>query len=165
MNRMYGFRGEVTSKYSVQMADLFTEVYNWLPLAHCINSRVLIMHGGLFSSDSVTLDDIRAVDRNKQPPEDGKQFKKNSCRVAIDFAVKWAPSCLVYLQNGGSFEFESSEKAKYIVKLVNNSKWSRLLSVLVSKLHSILFGTVACDYAQLKYNWKYFSFLFLLFIQ
>lgn len=72
MNRMYGFRGEVTSKYTSQMADLFTEVYNWLPLAHCINNRVLVMHGGLFSKDDVTLDDIRAVDRNKQPPEDGE---------------------------------------------------------------------------------------------
>ncbi|XP_061722125.1 serine/threonine-protein phosphatase 5 [Cydia pomonella] len=71
MNRMYGFRGEVTSKYTSQMADLFTEVYNWLPLAHCINSRVLVMHGGLFSKDDITLDDIRRVDRNKQPPEDG----------------------------------------------------------------------------------------------
>ncbi|XP_063539055.1 serine/threonine-protein phosphatase 5 [Cydia strobilella] len=71
MNRMYGFRGEVTSKYTSQMADLFTEVYNWLPLAHCINSRVLVMHGGLFSKDDITLDDIRKVDRNKQPPEDG----------------------------------------------------------------------------------------------
>ncbi|KAH9643027.1 hypothetical protein HF086_013588, partial [Spodoptera exigua] len=71
MNRMYGFRGEVSSKYTSQMADLFTEVYNWLPLAHCINSRVLVMHGGLFSKDDVTLDDIRKVDRNKQPPEDG----------------------------------------------------------------------------------------------
>ncbi|XP_050354478.1 serine/threonine-protein phosphatase 5 [Nymphalis io] len=71
MNRAYGFRGEVTSKYTSQMADLFTELYNWLPLAHCINNRVLVMHGGLFSKDDVTLDDIRNVDRNKQPPEDG----------------------------------------------------------------------------------------------
>ncbi|XP_047536700.1 serine/threonine-protein phosphatase 5 [Vanessa atalanta] len=71
MNRVYGFQGEVTSKYTSQMADLFTELYNWLPLAHCINNRVLVMHGGLFSKDDVTLDDIRNVDRNKQPPEDG----------------------------------------------------------------------------------------------
>ncbi|KAL4702772.1 hypothetical protein ACJJTC_002312 [Scirpophaga incertulas] len=74
MNRMYGFMGEVTSKYTTQMADLFTEVYNWLPLAHCINGRVLVMHGGLFSKDNVTLDDIRNVDRNKQPPEDESDF-------------------------------------------------------------------------------------------
>lgn len=29
------------------------------------------MHGGLFSRDDVTLDDIRVTDRNRQPPEEG----------------------------------------------------------------------------------------------
>lgn len=71
MNQMYGFDGEVKSKYSSQMAELFTEVYNWLPLAHCLNKRVLVMHGGLFSRDDVTLEEIRQIDRNRQPPEDG----------------------------------------------------------------------------------------------
>jgi len=71
MNQMYGFEGEVKSKYSMQMAELFTEVYNWLPLAHCLNQRVLVMHGGLFSKDEISLDDIRVTDRNRQPPEEG----------------------------------------------------------------------------------------------
>lgn len=71
MNRVYGFCGEVTSKYTAQMANLFSEVYNWLPLAHCINDRVLVMHGGLFSTDNVTLKDINETDRNKEPPEEG----------------------------------------------------------------------------------------------
>ena len=42
MNQMYGFDGEVKTKYTAQMAELFTEVYNWLPLAHCLNKRVLV---------------------------------------------------------------------------------------------------------------------------
>jgi len=71
MNQMYGFDGEVKAKYNAQMAELFTEVYNWLPLCHCLNNRVLVMHGGLFSNDEVVLDDIRAVDRNCQPPDEG----------------------------------------------------------------------------------------------
>ena len=29
------------------------------------------MHGGLFSSDEVTIDDLRNVERNRQPPEEG----------------------------------------------------------------------------------------------
>ena len=29
------------------------------------------MHGGLFSQDDVTLDTIRNIDRNRQPPDDG----------------------------------------------------------------------------------------------
>ncbi|KAK2167212.1 hypothetical protein LSH36_31g05027 [Paralvinella palmiformis] len=71
MNQMYGFEGEVKAKYTSQMANLFTEVFNYLPLAHLINDKVLIMHGGLFSEDGVTLDDIRKVDRNRQPPDSG----------------------------------------------------------------------------------------------
>lgn len=71
MNQMYGFEGEVKTKYTAQMSEFFTEIYNWLPLAHCINKRILVMHGGLFSKDGVTLDDIRSIERNRQPPEEG----------------------------------------------------------------------------------------------
>ncbi|XP_046859960.1 serine/threonine-protein phosphatase 5-like [Xenia sp. Carnegie-2017] len=71
MNQMYGFQGEVKSKYSADMVELFTEVYNWLPLAHLINNKVMVMHGGLFSRDDVTLEEIRKIDRNRQPPEQG----------------------------------------------------------------------------------------------
>nr|AHF45878.1 protein phosphatase 5 [Epicauta chinensis] len=71
MNQMYGFDGEVKAKYTAQMAELFTEVYNWLPLAHCLNKRVLVMHGGLFSRDDVTLEEISKIERVRQPPDEG----------------------------------------------------------------------------------------------
>ncbi|KAK7883055.1 hypothetical protein WMY93_029229 [Mugilogobius chulae] len=71
MNQMYGFEGEVKAKYTAQMFQLFSEVFQWLPLAQCINNRVLVMHGGLFSEDGVTLEDIRKIDRNRQPPDSG----------------------------------------------------------------------------------------------
>ncbi|XP_043199870.1 serine/threonine-protein phosphatase 5-like isoform X3 [Amphibalanus amphitrite] len=71
MNQMYGFVGEVSAKYSSRMAELFTEVYNWLPLCHVLNGRVFVTHGGLFSRDGVTLDELRAVERGRQPPEEG----------------------------------------------------------------------------------------------
>uniref|UniRef100_A0A8C1PG04 Serine/threonine-protein phosphatase n=1 Tax=Cyprinus carpio TaxID=7962 RepID=A0A8C1PG04_CYPCA len=71
MNQMYGFEGEVKAKYTAQMFQLFSEVFQWLPLAQCINSKVLVMHGGLFSEDGVTLEDIRKIDRNRQPPDSG----------------------------------------------------------------------------------------------
>ncbi|XP_031565648.1 serine/threonine-protein phosphatase 5-like [Actinia tenebrosa] len=71
MNQMYGFDGEVKTKYTPEMVDLFTEVYNWLPLCHLIENKVLVMHGGLFSSDNVKLDDLREISRNKQPPSEG----------------------------------------------------------------------------------------------
>ena len=72
MNQMYGFEGEVRSKYSSQMWDLFTEIFNWLPLVHLLESRVLVMHGGLFSRDGVELRELVEIDRNRQPPEEGE---------------------------------------------------------------------------------------------
>ena len=71
MNRMYGFDGEVKAKYPGVMLDVFREVFNWLPLAYVLGGKVLVLHGGLFSRDGVTLDDLRAVDRNHEPPDDG----------------------------------------------------------------------------------------------
>jgi len=71
MNTMYGFEGELKAKYSQQMADLFTELFNYLPLCHLVDSKILVMHGGLFKDDNVTLDDIRNTHRVRQPPEDG----------------------------------------------------------------------------------------------
>ena len=68
---MYGFEGEVKSKYNPKMAELFTEIFNYLPLCHLINKKVFVCHGGLFKEDGVTLDKIRKVNRNRQPPDEG----------------------------------------------------------------------------------------------
>eukprot|EP00640_Fibrocapsa_japonica_P001000 CAMPEP_0113941658 /NCGR_PEP_ID=MMETSP1339-20121228/7534_1 /TAXON_ID=94617 /ORGANISM="Fibrocapsa japonica" /LENGTH=504 /DNA_ID=CAMNT_0000945865 /DNA_START=67 /DNA_END=1581 /DNA_ORIENTATION=+ /assembly_acc=CAM_ASM_000762 len=71
MNKVYGFEGEVKAKYDQTVMDLFTEVFNLLPLGAVINNKVLVVHGGLFTQDGVTLDDIRSIDRNREPPESG----------------------------------------------------------------------------------------------
>eukprot|EP00249_Psilotum_nudum_P021502 c28129_g1_i1 orf=695-2140(-) len=71
MNKIYGFEGEVKSKFNETMADLFTEVFCCLPLAHILNGKVFVVHGGLFSMDGVTLSDIRAIDRFREPPDEG----------------------------------------------------------------------------------------------
>ena len=42
MNQIYGFAGEVKAKYTAQMYELFSEVFEWLPLAQCINGKVLV---------------------------------------------------------------------------------------------------------------------------
>ena len=71
MNKIYGFEGEVKAKYSSQMFQLFTEVFHCLPLSYVLAKKVIVLHGGLFSSDDVTLDDIRRIDRFREPPDDG----------------------------------------------------------------------------------------------
>lgn len=46
MNKVYGFEGEVRAKYTPTAYDLFSELFCCLPLAHVINDKVLVVHGG-----------------------------------------------------------------------------------------------------------------------
>lgn len=71
MNKIYGFEGEVRSKLGEAFIELFAEAFCCLPLAHVINNKVFVVHGGLFSVDGVKLSDIRAIDRFREPPEEG----------------------------------------------------------------------------------------------
>ncbi|KAI8877755.1 protein phosphatase 5 [Backusella circina FSU 941] len=73
MNKVYGFEGEVKAKFSEMMFKLFSETFNALPLSHVIENKIFVTHGGLFSRDDVTLDDIRKIDRlsQGQPGNDG----------------------------------------------------------------------------------------------
>jgi len=71
MNRIYGFEGEVKAKYSVQTFQLFIEVFHTLPLCYCLGRKIIVLHGGLFSRDDVTLDELRKIDRFREPPDEG----------------------------------------------------------------------------------------------
>eukprot|EP00668_Euglena_longa_P011442 GGOE01013846.1.p1 GENE.GGOE01013846.1~~GGOE01013846.1.p1 ORF type:complete len:495 (+),score=91.64 GGOE01013846.1:52-1485(+) len=71
LNKVYGFEGEVKAKLDEKCFAVFSELFDWLPLCHVINNRVFCVHGGLFSSDGVTLDDIRKINRNRDIPDEG----------------------------------------------------------------------------------------------
>ena len=67
VNHLYGFENEVLDKYDSRTFRLIQKAFNWLPIAHCVNGSVLVMHGGLPAKEGVTLDDIRDIKRGKQP--------------------------------------------------------------------------------------------------
>jgi serine/threonine-protein phosphatase 5 len=73
MNRVYGFEGECKAKYNEKTFKLFSESFSALPLATLVGKKYLTLHGGLFSDDKVTLDDIRKFDRHvqRQPGQQG----------------------------------------------------------------------------------------------
>lgn len=91
MNRVYGFEGECKAKYNERYVPsdqtwldacsqsvlltvtrtcrtyrLFSESFSALPLATLIGKKYFVLHGGLFSDDAITLDDVRKLDRHKQ---------------------------------------------------------------------------------------------------
>jgi serine/threonine-protein phosphatase 5 len=71
LNRMYGFEGEVKAKYDDFVFDLLQEVFRALPLAHILNRKVFVTHGGLFSRDGVTIGDLQKIDRIRDIPDEG----------------------------------------------------------------------------------------------
>jgi len=66
MNRMYGFEGECRYKYNERVYKLFSESFSALPLATLIGKKYFVLHGGLFSDDDISLDDVRKLNRHKQ---------------------------------------------------------------------------------------------------
>ena len=73
MNRVYGFEGECKAKYNERTFKLFSESFSALPLATLIGKKYLTLHGGLFSDDKTSLDDIRQLNRHgqRQPGQSG----------------------------------------------------------------------------------------------
>ena len=71
MNKIYGFDGEVKAKYTNDVADLFAEVFQFVPLGSVIANKIFVCHGGLFSKDGVTISDLRKINRVMEPPDDG----------------------------------------------------------------------------------------------
>lgn len=76
MNKTYGFTDECEAKYSKKVFEAFSESFGALPLATLINQSYLVMHGGLFSNDKVTLEDIKKINRfpssgSSQPSREG----------------------------------------------------------------------------------------------
>ncbi|KAI0066098.1 protein phosphatase 5 [Artomyces pyxidatus] len=90
MNRTYGFEGEAKHKHGEQTYKLFAYVFTTMPLASLVSAtkppvkklgailspeglkRYFVTHGGLFSKDGVTLEDIRKIERiGRQPGTDG----------------------------------------------------------------------------------------------
>ncbi|MEE6468660.1 hypothetical protein FKM82_008347 [Ascaphus truei] len=80
MNLRYGFTKEVMQKYKIyghNIILLLKDIYCWLPLATIIDSKVLILHGGI--ADTTDLDFLTTIERSKyksalQPPKQSSRI-------------------------------------------------------------------------------------------
>ncbi|CAL6302437.1 unnamed protein product [Bathycoccus prasinos] len=71
MNALYGFQGELTQKYGKSFTSIFDEVFCTLPLGCVLSEQIFIMHGGLFSDSEITIQRLNAIDRFKEPSDNG----------------------------------------------------------------------------------------------
>lgn len=71
ITQVYGFYDECVRKYgSANVWRLFTDLFDYLPLAALVESQVFCVHGGLSPSID-TIDQIRGLTRFAEIPEDG----------------------------------------------------------------------------------------------
>jgi len=70
MTSIYGFQGEMDTKYNHEMYELCMEVFNWLPLGIVLGGKVLVVHGGI-PRTPCKLEELKRIDRVQQPPSEG----------------------------------------------------------------------------------------------
>ena len=64
VNKRYGFAIEVIfDKYDNEVFECFCEFYKFLPLGHILNNKILVLHGGLFSKEGVTISELKKINR------------------------------------------------------------------------------------------------------
>ena len=71
INFLYGFRIEAINKYDLDVFNCFSEFYKFLPLGHVLNKKIIVIHGGLFSEEGVTIDELKKIDRFIDIPSEG----------------------------------------------------------------------------------------------
>jgi len=61
--RVYGFESEVKQKYDELLFEMCAEVFNFIPLFTVVNTSVFIVHGGLFHTPNVGIDELDEINR------------------------------------------------------------------------------------------------------
>jgi hypothetical protein len=61
VNVRHGFHKEISRKYPEDffLFEFIGEVFKWMPVAHLIQRKIFIVHGGLPDIPGLTIDDIR----------------------------------------------------------------------------------------------------------
>lgn len=129
LTEYFTFKTECKIKYTEAVYDACMDAFDCLPLAALMNQQFLCVHGGL-SPELHTLDDIKKLDRFKEPPAFGpmcdllwsdpledygnektsEHFSHNSVRGCSYFYSY--PACCEFLQNNNLLSIIRAHEAQ-----------------------------------------------------
>lgn len=67
MTSFFNFRDECKYKYDQDIYDILMDCFDLIPLCCIVNGKFLAVHGGI-SPELKTIDDLKRMDRFKEPP-------------------------------------------------------------------------------------------------
>ena len=70
INREFGFYEECVQNYDITVWKIFSDVFNCLPIVAIVDDKIFCVHGGI-SPELESLDQIRAIERPIEVPEEG----------------------------------------------------------------------------------------------
>jgi len=70
MTSFFNFRDECKYKYDQEVYEIIMDSFDLYPLSCIVNGKFLAVHGGI-SPDLKTIEDIKKIDRFKEPPRQG----------------------------------------------------------------------------------------------
>ncbi|CAG8627030.1 22269_t:CDS:10, partial [Gigaspora margarita] len=106
----FTFKLECKHKYSEKVYDACMESFCALPLAAIMNKQFLCIHGGL-SPDLNTLDDLREIDRFREPPTHGLMCDLLWADPLEEFGQEKTNECFVHNHVRGCSYFFSYHAA------------------------------------------------------
>ena len=119
MNVFYLIKIEGKRRYNLKIWKLFTDMFNYMPVAALIDDKIFCVHGGL-SPDLNNIEDILKINRPTEVPNGGKNYFRF---LGLLCDILWSdpsPECTGWEDNdrGVSFIFSQEIIKKFTQNII-----------------------------------------------